>query len=134
MSTVRDNDFRPLGVTMEKMILSHNHETGQFAMCTGTRVECKSGHSGYCGQGFLHVVINLESTLYGRFRLKRMKSEEARHCCDFLIDLRVVLHRTASERIESGINAEVHLRKIGIVSYDIHLTDLRKSESGLTGQ
>ena len=46
-----------------------------------------------------------------------------------LIDLGIILHRAAPERIEPGVNTEIHLRQIGVVPHNIDLAHLRQSWS-----
>ena len=58
-----------------------------------------------------------------------MQAGETRHGGHFLVDLRVVFHSAAAERIESGIDAEVHLGEIGVVAYHVHFAHLRQIRS-----
>ena len=62
-------------------------------------------------------------------RLQRMQACENRIGSNLLIDLRIVFHRTASERVESGIHAEIHLRKICIMADYIKFAYLREGWS-----
>ena len=43
-----------------------------------------------------------------------------------LVDLRVVLHGAAAERIEPAVHAEVGAREALVVSCDVHLGDVRQ--------
>ena len=126
--TVRNDNLGTFGIASEKVILTHDHKAGKFSVSTCTWVECKSCHTCDGCQRFFHVPVYFQCSLHGRFRLERMETEEARHCCHFFIDLRIIFHRTAAERIESGIDTEVHLRQIRIMAYYIHFTYLRQSK------
>ena len=126
--TVRNDNLGTFGIASEKVILTHDHKAGKFSVSTCTWVECKSCHTCDGSQRFFHVPVYFQCSLHGRFRLERMETEEARHCCHFFIDLRIIFHRTAAERIESGIDTEVHLRQVRIMAYYIHFTYLRQSK------
>ena len=63
-----------------------------------------------------------------------MKPLETLHVGDFLVNLGIVLHRAAPERIESGVDTEVHLRQVGVVPNHIHLAHLRQLRSLRTHQ
>ena len=58
-----------------------------------------------------------------------MKSLESGHVSYFLIDLGVIFHGAAAQRIETGVNTEIHLGKIGVVADNIHLAYLRQRRS-----
>ena len=56
-----------------------------------------------------------------------MQARKARMSGNLFVDLRIVLHSAASQRIESGIHTEVHLREIRIVAYHVKFAHLRES-------
>ena len=58
-----------------------------------------------------------------------MQVLELRQGGHLLIDLRVILHRTRTQRIETGINAKVIIREIGIVAHHGQLVTLRQCRS-----
>ena len=55
---------------------------------------------------------------------------EGGHSGHFFIDFWIILHRTASERIETGIHTEIHIGQIGVMSHYIRLAHLRKRDRG----
>ncbi len=126
VGTVRHDHLGPLEVTVQDVVLTHYHQTGQLAVRSGARIEREVCHSSDRSQSLVHIIIDLQSALYRGRRLQRMQSEEALHPGDLLVDLRVVFHRAASQRIESGIDTEVHLGQVGVVAHDINLAHLRK--------
>ena len=124
VSGVGDDDASALGVAARDVILAHHHQTGELAMSTGVRIERKLSEAGDIGESLLEVIIEFESALYGVGVLQWVNSSELRHCGDLLIDFGVILHGATTEGIEPGVDAEVFVREIGIMSYDIHLADL----------
>src|SRR5574344_2037342 len=132
MSTVRYDDPCALEISSLKVVLAHNHKSGQFSMSSGTWSECKRLHTCNSCKCLIQFIIDFKSPLYGTVRLKRMFRLEGRHIGNFLVYFRIVLHGTTSERIESCINSEIHLREIGIMSYYVNLTNLRKIKTVCT--
>ena len=126
---VRYDDLGPIEVSAKKMILPHDHKAGQLSVGACARVEGEPGHSRKGGEGFLHIVVHLKGTLDGAGRLERMQGLEALHPSNLLVDLGIVLHRAASQRIEPGVNAEVHLGEVGVVTYNVYLAHLRQGGS-----
>ena len=130
VGAVRDDDARALDIAAQQVVLPHDHQTGQFTVRTRTGVEGKEGHARNGRQGLVHLVINLQGALDRAGGLQRMQALETGHGGDFFVDLGVVLHGTAAQRIETGVHAEVHLRKIGIMAHHIHLRHLRQGGRG----
>ena len=134
MGTVRNDDAGTLVVTPGHVVLSDDHEACELAVGSCKRIEGEFRHSGNRGQGLCKMIIYPERALHRRLRLERVKAGESGMCRDLFIYLRVVLHGTASERIESGIHTEVHLREIRIMSYHIQLAYLRQGRFVRTKQ
>ena len=108
------------------MVLAHYHQARQFSVSAGTRLEREMLHPSDGGKGFLHRVVNFLNAFQSDFRLEGMQRGKCRHCCYLFVYLGIVLHSTASQRVEAGIDAEVHLREVGIVAYHVNLAYLRK--------
>ena len=106
MCAVRNDDLGPPGVTARDMVAADEHEAGELPVCSCARLEGEMGHACDCGKSLVHSFIYLLGALC---RLERMDTGESRHCRDLLVDLRIVLHCAAAERIEAGIHTEVHL-------------------------
>ena len=126
MSAVRNDYARTFLVAAGNMVLTDDHQTGKLSMGTGKRVEREFSHACDCRQCLCKTVIHPERTLHSMVRLKRMKTCKSRMTGDFLVDLWIVLHGTATKRIESRIHTEVHLGKIGIMTHYVKLAYLRQ--------
>ena len=127
VSAVRHDHLGSLQIPVKDVVLTHDHQTGQLTVGAGARIEREMGHSRDRGQSLVHIIVNLQGALNRGRRLQRMQPEEAFHPGDLLVDLRVVLHRAASQRIESGVHTEIHLGEVRVVTHDINLAHLRKS-------
>ena len=108
------------------MILTHHHKARELSVGTRIRIEREFGKAGYAGESLLEIIVKFESTLRGLDILKRMQRRELRHGGDLLVDLRIVLHRTASKRIEAGVDTEILIRKIRVMSYNLEFADFRQ--------
>ena len=127
VGAVRHDHLGSLQIPVKDVVLTHDHQTGQLTMGSGARIKREAGHARDSGKSLVHVVVDLQSSLYRGCRLERVQPEEALHLGDLLVDLRVVLHRATSQRIESGVHTEIHLGKVRVVTHDINLAHLRKS-------
>ena len=116
------------------MVLTDDHQTCQLTMSTSERIESELSHSRNCRKGMSQFLIDTEDALNGLGRLERVDARESRHGRDLLVDLWIVFHRAASERIESRIHTEVHLRKVGVMTHHVQFTHLRQCRSLRTGQ
>ena len=106
-----------------------DHKASEFSVCSGKRIKSELGHTGDGRESRSKILVQMERSLHRRSRLKRMQAGKCRHCSYFFIDLRIVFHCAASERIESGIHTEVHLRKVGVMTHHIKFAYARKSRS-----
>ncbi len=126
VSAVWDYHLSTFGIPPKQMILAHYHEACQLSVSACAWIEREMSHPCQFCEGFVHLVIYLKSTLHGRGRLQRMQALETFHPGNLFIYLRIVLHRAAAKRIETGIYAEIHLRQVSVVTHDIHLAHLRQ--------
>ena len=55
-----------------------------------------------------------------------MERSKLRQRSHFLVDLRVILHRAGTQRIETVVHAEVISREIGVMPDNGHLVALRQ--------
>ena len=96
-----------------KMVLSMirglQKKTGKLAVRPCKWIESELSHSCNRRKSMSEVLIQTKNALDSGCRLQRMQTSERWHSCDFLVDLRIIFHSAASERIESGIHTEVHL-------------------------
>ena len=134
VGTVGDDDLRAGQVAAVAVVGAHDHEACELAVGSSAGVEGEVGHARDGGEHLLHLVVDSLDTLHGADGLQRMDAREGGHGGDGLVDLRVVLHGAAAEGIETGVDAEVHLREIGVVADDIDLADLGEGKGRLTLQ
>ena len=88
-------------------------------------------HTGNGSKAGVEGIYQLPGTLYSILTLKRMKRSEYLVGSNLLVDLRIVLHRAGAQRIESGIDAEIHLAEHSIVAHHVRLAHFRKVERTL---
>ncbi len=98
-------------------------------MGTGKRIKRKLAHAAYLRQCFLESPIGFKSSLHRRCRLQRMQIGKRRISGYLLVDLRIILHCTGSQRIESRVYAEIIGTHIGIVPDYRRLIDFRQPRS-----
>ena len=72
------------------------------------------------------MVHQLQRSLHLRGRLLRMDGGESGKESRFVVYLRVVLHRTTAQRVEVGVDGEIHPAQVGEVSDDFRLRHLRQ--------
>ncbi len=130
MGTVRNNYACTPEVPAAIMVAADYHQPCKLPVRTGKWSESETCHSCDFRQGTCQITIKHECTLHRRSRLKRMQTGKLLHRGNLLINLRIILHRTASQWIKTGIHSEVHLRQVGIVPYNIRLAHLRKTRPG----
>ena len=133
MGAVRDDYLRTGGIPAKKVIIADYHQAGELAVGSGAGIEREALHSGNGGECLLHLIVNLERALDCRLILKGMQALEGGHRGYLFVDFRVVLHSTAAQRVEAGINSEIHLGEIGIMSDEVRFAYFRK-DRGLRAQ
>ena len=99
------------------MVVVDNHQTCQLTMGTSIGLKGEVSQTRQLAQRALKERHNGQSPLNGLSRLFRMQVLELRQGSHLLIDLRVVLHRTGTKRIEACIHTEVVVGEIGIVTH-----------------
>ena len=114
------------------MVLAYYHQARKLSVCSGAGLEGEVLHAGYGGKRTVYTFIY--GIYSGYILLQRMYAAECGHCGNLLVDLRVVLHGAATQRIESGVHAKVHLTQVGVVTNYIHLTYLGEFRSFATEQ
>ena len=101
---------------------SNHHQAGHFAVGARRRVQADFRQAGDFLQEFAEGVQQFEHTLHLIDRLIGMQVGERRHGRRTLVQPRVVLHRTRTQRIEVGVDAERAMRELCEVP---HQTQLR---------
>ena len=94
--------------------------------CSGIERACRKAAD--LSEHSLHFEHDLESSLRVRSRSFGVKLCELRVSDKFFVDLRVILHRAAAERIETVVKAVVVSRKSRVVADDIDFAEFRKVE------
>ena len=126
---VGNNDLGTPGVAPRDVILTHHHQTGKLSMGSGIGIERELLETRKRGQSLLQIVVEFKRALRGLCFLKRMDFGEFGHSGHLLVDFGVVLHGTASEGIETGVDTEVLVRKIGIVTHHVEFAYFGKFRS-----
>ena len=126
MRTVRNDHSCTPKVATGHMILTDDHQTRKLSMRSSKRIEGKLSHSCDCRKGMSQLLIYAKNALNRLGRLQRVDAGKRRHGRDLLVDLGIVFHGAASERIESRIHTEVHLRKVGVMTHHVKLAYLRQ--------
>ena len=70
----------------------------------------------------LQLVHQRQISLHGFHRLQRMREEKAGQSAGIFVDLRVVLHRARTQRIEATVHAVVERAQVHVVADDIDLS------------
>ena len=109
MGTVWYNDAGTLEVAAGHMVLAYDHQACKLTVRTSERIQGKLRHTGDGRKSMSQTLIDTQGSLDSLGRLHRMQARKSRHCSDLLVDLRIVFHGAASERIESRVHTEVHL-------------------------
>src|SRR5215208_2324034 len=115
----------PTGVAKEG--LDHKH-AGELTLGAGHRRERGGVHAGDGGEHALQLEEHDERPLRRLRRLARVERGEAGHSGAILVDLGVVLHRAAPERVEAGVDAVVEPAERGEVAHDLELGQLRERD------
>ena len=132
MGAVRDNDLGSAEISALHMVGAHDHEAGEFTVCSGAGVEGEGVHTGNGGKGLVHFLVHLQGTLSEPRVHERMKACKALEGSHFLIDLGIVLHGAGAKRIKACIHPEVHLGQVGVVAHYVGFAYLRKFQGRIT--
>ena len=127
VGAVGDDHLRAGKVAAVHVVAAHDHKAGELAVGAGAGVQREVLHAGDGGESLVHLVVDLERTLHRRLVLQGVEPLEGGHGGYLLIDLGVVLHRAAAQRVEAGVNSEVHLGEVGVVARHVDLADLGKA-------
>ena len=93
MGRVRHNDLGACHITKLLMICLDDHKSSQLSVCTGVGIEREARKAGNLSECALHLVIYLQTALHILHRRGRM-AIESWEGTEFLVELRIVLHRT----------------------------------------
>ena len=117
MCTIRNDDLFPIEVSTRTMIVVNRHQTCQFTMSASIGFKGKMSQPRQFAERLFQERRQGQCTFCCASRLRWMQVLELWQCSHFLINLRVVLHRTRAERIEPCIHAEVVVGEVGIVAH-----------------
>ena len=133
MGRIGHNHTCALRVATRDVILTHHHQSGELTMSAGIGIESELGKTRQACESLLEIVVQFQGALCGGGILKRMQGGKTRHGGNLLVDLGIILHRAAAERIETGVDTEILLRQVGVMSHHIQLAHLGKFR-GLTAE
>ena len=128
VSAVWDEHLRASGVAVGEVVGPRHEHPGELAFGAGHGRQGGACHAGHLGEEPLKLVHQLQGALHAGLRLTRMHLGHTRHARHLVVQLGVVLHRTASKGIEVVVDGEVGLAHLGEVSDDLSLADLRHGQ------
>ncbi len=117
------DDHLLAGIALFLVIGTDHPQAGELAMGAGGRVEGDGIEAGDPRKRLLEFVHELEESLDRFLRKVGVRLGESGERGGHLVDLRVVLHRAGTERVETGIDPIVPLREAGVVPHDLHLVE-----------
>ena len=91
----------------------------EFSMCAGSRLEGEAVHAGDGTEHMFEFVEELEVSLYGGFILVRVCLGEVVPHGDFIVEFWVVFHGAATEGVDAGFDAVIHLAEMYEMSDDL---------------
>ncbi len=113
-----------------RVVRFHHHHGKQFAMRSGGRAAASWRPCRRFPPASSAIRRSAASAPCARLLgLQRVEAGKARHARRLLIDLRVVLHRAGTERIEAEINGIIAVRQVREMAHDIQFGDFRKGRS-----
>ena len=101
-------------------------------MRPGKRIECELTKPGDFGQRPLEIVIHSQSPLACVYGLGGMYGGELLARRQFLVDVRVVLHRATAQRIETIVNTKVVSAHVRVMTHNSKLVTLWQLSVSLT--
>ena len=134
VGAIGHDDAGTPGFATHEVVLAHHHQTGKLAMSASIGCEREIGQSGEFAQRTCRMVIDGEGTLHALFALQGMQPLESSVRSHLLIDLGVVLHGAATQRIEASLYAKVLVRYVGVVAHYIEFAHLGEFSGSLAKQ
>ena len=104
MGGVGNDNFVPLYVASCFMIGFNQQKTSKFSMGTGCWLEGDRIHTGRFAQIRFSCIQHLLTASHRIFRLQRMNIGKPGQRCHFLINSRIILHRTRAQWIKSIVH------------------------------
>jgi len=130
----RNDDLVARQVAAGTMIGADHGDARELALGAGHGRQRHGLHAGHCLEHLLQLVHALEEALPGRLGRERVSPEELGKHRVGVAGLRVVLHRARAERVEVGVDAEVHLRQAREMPYGLEFRDLREHRRRATAK
>ena len=117
MSRVGHDDLLALHVATRTMIVVDGHQTRQFTMSTSIGLKGEVSKTREFAERLFQERHHCQRALYSLSRLLGVQILELGQGSHLLVDLRIVLHRTRTQGIETRIDTKVIVRQVRIVSY-----------------
>ena len=124
VGAVGNEDSRAPRVAPRKVVGPDHEHAGQLALRSRHGREARSRHAGDLCQEPLQLVHQLQCTLHRRGWLVRVNLGHAGQSGHLVVQLGVVLHRTAAKRVEVVVDGEVELADLGKVPDELSLAHL----------
>ena len=125
MSGIGNQNQMPLFAFFLKILFDH-HDTGEFAVRAGRRLQGELSHAEDAAQEFLQVIHQRQIPLGKSIRGFGMQAGESGHGRNIFVNFRIVLHRAGTERIKTQIQTKVSPRQIGIMPHQVDFGHFRQ--------
>ena len=129
MRAVGHDNLGALLVATAHVIAADNHKACELAVCTGKGVEREFAHASQFGKTHLQVVVNLQSAIDCSHGLQGMQTGEVGMSRHVFVDLGIVLHRTRTQGIETGVDTKVVVAHVGVVTHHGEFVNLGQRRS-----
>ena len=124
VGAVGDEHLAPRGVASGEMVSPRHQHPGQLAVGSGHGRQAYVRQPGDLGEVVLEPVHQPQRALHRGVGLMRVYLGHPRQGGHLVAYLGVVLHRTAPQGVEVGIDGEVELAELGEVADQLRLADL----------
>ena len=126
VGAVRDDDLGAGQVSPGEMVFPQDHQARELTVRAGAGLEGEMLHPRDLRQEPVRPVQHGAGALHRLGILQGMQALEGGQSRELFVDLGIVFHRAAAERVEARIDAEIHLGQVGVVTHDVHLADFRQ--------
>ena len=123
---VRNDDFAPGRVSTGIVIGTDHRHPGELSMRAGHGRHAHCGHAGDLLEHLLQLIQANEKTLPGIRVRQRVARQKLWQHGQRVADAWVVFHGAGAERVKLGVDAEVLLRKSGVMAHHVEFRGLRQ--------
>src|SRR3989454_2401113 len=111
------------------MVRAGEEESRELPLRPRRGLQSDGIHSADLREDPLELVEDLQDSLDRRGVLVRVDPRHLREAGELLRELRIELHRARAERVETGVDPEVHLTQSRVMADDVVLRNLREGET-----